>query len=56
MKNLGYLNSWSCRPEIVKECQEKDHKIFHKKDPQSKCVTILWCPKCRYQYRIDSSD
>lgn len=56
MKDLGYINGWSYRPEIVKKCRAEGHRLSHKEDPRFKCVTILWCPKCGYQYRIDSSD
>jgi hypothetical protein len=56
MKDLGYANGWRTKtPEIVEKCDKAGHK---KEYPESyqRCVTIVCCRKCGYQFKIDSSD
>jgi hypothetical protein len=55
MKNFGYANGWGNRtPKEVKECDAKGHKKEYPKSYE-RCVTIIRCTECGYQYKIDSS-
>lgn len=56
MKDLGFSNGWREIPDIVRECREKDHTIEVTPEKQFRCVNIIRCPICDYEYRIDSSD
>lgn len=54
MQNLGYVNGWDETPEIVKKCEEKNHKRDFKEI--GSCKTKCICEECGYTYKIDSSD
>lgn len=55
MKNLGYANGWGKKtPKIVEECDAAGHKKEYPKSYQ-RCVTIIRCPICKYQFKIDST-
>ena len=55
MKDFGYANGWGNKtPQLVKECDEKGHKKTYPKS-YMRCVTIIRCEKCGYEFKIDSS-
>jgi len=53
LKNLGYVNGWLERPEIVTKCEEAEHKREWKKI--GRCLEQCTCRECGYYYKIDSS-
>ena len=56
MIDLGYTNGWRDTPEEVKKCRENKHQVRNTPDIRFRCVRIIYCPICDYQYRVDSSD
>jgi len=56
MMDLGFSNGWREVPQIVKDCRKKDHTIEVVPEEQFRCVNIVRCHICNYEYRIDSSD
>jgi len=51
IKNLGYANGWLKVPEIVRACQDKNHKRIIK--TVARCETQYTCKECNYTYFID---
>jgi hypothetical protein len=58
MQNLGWANSWSETPDIVKKCQENKHSVSDVDvgPPNRGIEHVVKCVICRYVYRYDSSD
>ena len=53
IKDLGYANSWREKPDIVKKCA----KLKHTRNAEriGRCLTVVTCEKCNYEYTVDSS-
>lgn len=49
--NLGYANGWKIIPKEVCDCR---HPLST--ESNNKCVTTYICHKCKYFYKVDSSD
>jgi len=58
VKNLGWANSWSEDPEIVKKCRALGHKVSDRNlDPTWHGLdNEVRCDICGYVYHYDSSD
>jgi hypothetical protein len=57
LKSLGWMNGWKQDgPEYkaTKECRDKKHNP--KEVNGGRCVSVVTCTECKYEYRIDSSD
>jgi len=53
-KDLDFANGWNKTPSIVKECEKKGHHLRWKQlSPRG--LSMFWCPKCKYNFFIDSS-
>lgn len=54
MVDLGCCNGWSSRPNILDECQKKQHVT--ESVELGRCYYRVTCKECGYTYTIDSSD
>lgn len=57
-KDLGWANEWTKNPEIVTECQKKNHVVSDVDvgPPHRGIEHVVKCAECKYTYRYDSSD
>jgi hypothetical protein len=53
--NLGWANGWQTDPELLVKCRAAGHQRDSDSD-YLHCVTTVWCDKCKFIYKIDSSD
>ena len=53
VKDLGYANSWSKTPDIVKACEARGH--IPEEISRGRCLTEYRCEACGYKYLVDSS-
>jgi len=57
MKDLGWVNSWARIPEIVKYCNDHNHKrVGGTKGHKFSGITITCCPLCKFFYQTDAGD
>jgi len=55
MIDLGTTNGWQEKPEIVKNCKEKEHEL-DQEPTRFNCVKKYTCKICGYYYLVDSGD
>jgi len=53
LKDLGYANSWTKIPDIVKACEARRH--IPEEISRGRCLTEYRCEACGYRYLVDSS-
>ncbi len=55
--DFGYANGWTRQPALVTQCEaQPSHAATRYHRTESRCLTLIWCTRCRYLYRVDSSD
>jgi hypothetical protein len=53
--NLGTANSWKETPQIVTDCQERNHERIYTTNG-GRGITVITCTVCGYTYKVDSTD